>query len=147
MRLAERYNLRARQFGCRQQLICVGFVHLTWREGLRDIEKCLRAKGPAALYDLGPCEPVARVSLPRANEQRGRRLWKDLTTHLIALVKLRAGGLSFGQADFRRSVPQPSACPCSIFRGASAVRPKQASSCTHNSICSIRLPCTPNVHV
>ena len=49
-RLAERYNIRTRHFGCRQQLICMGFAQLTWRESLRDIEECLNAKGPAALY-------------------------------------------------------------------------------------------------
>jgi hypothetical protein len=29
-RLAERYNIRTRHFGCRQQLICMGFAQLTW---------------------------------------------------------------------------------------------------------------------
>ena len=49
-RLAAHYNIRARHFGCRQQLICMGFAQLTWRESLRDIEECLNAKGPATLY-------------------------------------------------------------------------------------------------
>ena len=49
-RLAERYNIRTRHFGCRQQLICMGFAQLTWRESLRDIEECLNAKGAGALY-------------------------------------------------------------------------------------------------
>ena len=82
-RLAERYNIRARHFGCRQQLICMGFAQLTWRESLRDIEECLNAKGPAALYHLGLREPVARVTLAEANEQRDWRLWQDLATGLI----------------------------------------------------------------
>ncbi|MFM6131170.1 MAG: DUF4372 domain-containing protein [Sphaerospermopsis kisseleviana] len=34
-----------------------------WRESLRDIEECLNAKGPAALYHLGLREPVAPVNL------------------------------------------------------------------------------------
>ena len=74
-RLAERYNIRTRHFGCRQQLICMGFAQLTWRESLRDIEECLNAKGPAALNHLGLREPVARVTLAEANEQRDWRLW------------------------------------------------------------------------
>ena len=82
-RLAERYNIRTRHFGCRQQLICVGFAQLTWRESLRDIEECLNAKGAAALYHLGLREPVARVTLAEANEQRDWRLWQDLATGLI----------------------------------------------------------------
>ena len=48
-RLAERYNIRSRHFGCRQQLICMGFAQLIWRESFRDIEECLNAKGPAVL--------------------------------------------------------------------------------------------------
>jgi hypothetical protein len=82
-RLAERYNIRTRHFGCRQQLICMGFAQLTWRESLRDIEECLNAKGAAALYHLGLREPVARVTLAEANEQRDWRLWQDLATGLI----------------------------------------------------------------
>ena len=82
-RLAAHYNIRARHFGCRQQLICMGFAQLTWRESLRDIEECLNAKGPATLYHLGLREPVARVTLAEANEQRDWRLWQDLATGLI----------------------------------------------------------------
>jgi hypothetical protein len=48
-RLTQRYSIRARHFGCRQQLICMDFAQLTWRESLRGIEECLNAKGAAAL--------------------------------------------------------------------------------------------------
>jgi hypothetical protein len=35
-RLVKRYDAesRVRHFGCRQQLICMAFAQLTWREGL-----------------------------------------------------------------------------------------------------------------
>jgi hypothetical protein len=56
----------------------MGFAQLTWRESLRDIEECLNAKGPAALYHRGLREPVARVTLAEANEQHDWRLWQDL---------------------------------------------------------------------
>lgn len=95
-RLAERYNIRARHFGCRQQLICMGFAQLTWRESLRDIEECLNAKGPAALYHLGLREPVARVTLAEANEQRDWRLWQDLATGLIKRVRRLYAGEDLG---------------------------------------------------
>ncbi len=38
-RLVERYDAesRVRHFGCRQQLICMAFAQLTWREGLREV--------------------------------------------------------------------------------------------------------------
>ncbi|MCK9588633.1 MAG: DUF4372 domain-containing protein, partial [Terrimicrobiaceae bacterium] len=74
-RLVERYNAesRVRHFGCRQQLICMAFAQLTWREGLRDIAECLNAR-PATLYHLGFSEPVAKSTLADANEQRDWRL-------------------------------------------------------------------------
>jgi len=38
-RLSARYGneTRVRHFACRQQLTCMVFAQLTWREGLRDI--------------------------------------------------------------------------------------------------------------
>jgi len=83
-RLVERYNAdaRVRHFGCRQQLICMAFAQLTWREGLRDIATCLNAK-PEALYHLGFREPVAKSTLAEANETRDWRLWEDLAKSLM----------------------------------------------------------------
>ena len=95
-RLAERYKIRTRHFGCRQQLICMGFAQLTWRESLRDIEECLNAKGAAALYHLGLREPVARVTLAEANEQRDWRLWQDLATGLIKRARRLYAGEDLG---------------------------------------------------
>lgn len=94
-RLTERYNIRARHFGCRQQLTCMGFAKMTWRESLRDIEECLNAKGAAARYHLGLREPVARVTLAEANEQRDRRLWQDLATGLIKRARRLYAGEDF----------------------------------------------------
>ena len=83
-RLVERYDAksRVRHFGCRQQLICMTFAQLTWREGLRDIADCLNAR-PAALYHLGFREPVAKSTLADANEQRNWRIWQDLAHSLM----------------------------------------------------------------
>ena len=74
-RLVERYNAesRVRHFGCRQQLICMAFAQLTWREGLRDIATCLNARNET-LYHLGFREPVAKSTLADANDQRDWRL-------------------------------------------------------------------------
>ena len=83
-RLVERYDAesRVRHFGCRQQLICMVFAQLTWREGLRDIATCLDAR-PSALHHLGFTQPVAKSTL--ASEHRaaseGARL--ILTTHNV----------------------------------------------------------------
>jgi hypothetical protein len=83
-RLVNRYDAecRVKHFGCRQQLICMAFAQLTWREGLRDIATCLNAK-PETLYHLGFREPVARTTLADANEQRDWRLWEDLAKTLM----------------------------------------------------------------
>jgi hypothetical protein len=83
-RLVERYNAesRVRHFGCRQQLICMAFAQLTWREGLRDIATCLNAR-PETRYHLGFCEPVAKSTLADANDQRDWRLWENLAKSLI----------------------------------------------------------------
>ena len=87
-RCVSRYggNQGVRHFSCRQQLICMTFAQLTWREGLRDIESCLNAK-PECLYHLGFREAVARSTLAEANETRDWRMWKDLTMSLITKAR------------------------------------------------------------
>ncbi|MDD5199289.1 MAG: DUF4372 domain-containing protein [Terrimicrobiaceae bacterium] len=74
-RYVQRYNaeMKVRHFGCRQQLICMAFAQLTWREGLRDIETCLNTR-PETLYHLGFWEPVAKSTLADANGVRDWRL-------------------------------------------------------------------------
>lgn len=80
-----------RHFGVRQQLICMVFAQLTWRDGLRDIAECLNAKSEA-LYHLGFREPVAKSTLADANEKRDWRLWQALAMGLIPKArKLYAG--------------------------------------------------------
>ena len=96
-RLSARYGTetRVRHFGCRQQLICMVFAQLTWREGLRDIVTCLNAR-PEALYHLGFREPVARATLAEANEQRDWRLWEDLAKGLISQARTLYAGEDLG---------------------------------------------------
>ena len=96
-RLVERYDAesRVRHFGCRQQLVCMAFAQLTWREGLRDIATCLNAK-PAALYHLGFSEPVAKSTLADANEQRDWRLWEDLAKTLMRKARALYAGEDLG---------------------------------------------------
>jgi hypothetical protein len=96
-RLVERYHAesRVRHFGCRQQLICMAFAQLTWREGLRDIATCLNAR-PTALYHLGFGEPVAKSTLADANEQRDWRLWEDLARTLVRKARMLYAGEDLG---------------------------------------------------
>lgn len=87
-RLVRRYDAekRVRHFGCRQQLICMVFAQLTWRESLRDIEACLNAQKDT-LYHLGFTKPIARSTLAEANESRDWRLWRDLAMGLVARAR------------------------------------------------------------
>ena len=96
-RLVKRYDAesKVRHFGCRQQLICMAFAQLTWREGLRDIATCLNAR-PEALYHLGFREAVAKSTLADANEQRDWRLWEDLAKLLMRKARALYAGEDLG---------------------------------------------------
>ena len=96
-RLVSKYSAesKVRHFGVRQQLICMAFAQLTWRNGLRDIEACLNSK-PEALYHLGFQEPVAKSTLADANEKRDWRLWEDLAKSLINRARNLYQGESLG---------------------------------------------------
>ena len=96
-RLVTRYDAesRVKHFGCRQQLICMAFAQLTWREGLRDIAECLNAR-PGTRYHLGFCEPIAKSTLADANEQRDWRLWEDLAKSLMRKARPLYAGEDLG---------------------------------------------------
>jgi hypothetical protein len=96
-RLATRFHAdsRVRHFGVRQQLICMVFAQMTWRDGLRDIVECLNAK-PEALYHLGFREPVAKSTLADANEGRDWRLWEALALSLIPKARSLYAGEDLG---------------------------------------------------
>jgi hypothetical protein len=96
-RLVQRYDAesKVRHFGCRQQLICMAFAQLTWREGLRDIATCLNARSEA-LYHLGFRERVAKSTLADANEQRDFRLWEDLAKGLMRKARVLYAGEDLG---------------------------------------------------
>ena len=96
-RLVQRYEAesKVRHFGCRQQLICMAFAQLTWREGLRDIATCLNARSEA-LYHLGFREKVAKSTLADANEHRDWRLWEDLAKGLMRKARVLYAGEDLG---------------------------------------------------
>jgi len=96
-RMVSKYSAesKVRHFGVRQQLICMAFAQLTWRNGLRDIEACLNSK-PEALYHLSFQEPVAKSTMADANEKRDWRLWEDLAKSLINRARNLYQGESLG---------------------------------------------------
>lgn len=75
-------NHRVRSFTCYDQLLCMAFAQLTFRESLRDIECCLRAVREK-LYHIGFRGKVSRSTLADANETRDWRIYSDIAQILI----------------------------------------------------------------
>ena len=75
-------NHRVRSFTCYDQLLCMAFAQLTYRESLRDIECCLRAMRDK-LYHMGIRGKVSRSTLADANEKRDWRIYSDFAHILI----------------------------------------------------------------
>lgn len=73
---------RLRGFSCWDQFLCMAFAQLTYREGLRDIEACLRSS-PDRLYHLGIRGKVSRSTLADANENHDWRIFADFAHILI----------------------------------------------------------------
>ncbi len=75
-------NRRVRSFTCYDQLLCMAFAQLSYRESLRDIECCLRAMHEK-LYHMGIRGKVSRSTLADANEKRDWRIYSDFAQILI----------------------------------------------------------------
>lgn len=88
---------RVQTFFCREQFLCMAFAQLTYRDGLRDIETCLRTLGPK-LYHAGIRGPISRSTLADANEQRDWRIYADLAHVLIPRARRLYAKDDFGVA-------------------------------------------------
>ena len=75
-------DYRVHSFTCYDQLLCMAFAQLTYRESLRDIECCLRAMREK-LYHMGIRGRVSRSTLADANENRDWRIYSDFAQILI----------------------------------------------------------------
>ena len=64
----------------------MAFAQLTYRDGLRDIEACLRAFG-GKLYHMGFHGRVSRSTLADANESHDWRIYADFAQVLIRLAQ------------------------------------------------------------
>ncbi len=78
---------RLRGFSCWDQFLCMAFAQFTYREGLRDIEACLRSS-PNKLYHMGIRGRVSRSTLADANESHDWRIFADFAQILIARARL-----------------------------------------------------------
>ena len=71
----------SRSFSGRDQFLTMAFAQATFREGLRDIEACLR--GSPRLYAMGIRGNVTRTNIAYANENRPWQVYADLAQVLI----------------------------------------------------------------
>ena len=60
---------RIQSFTCLDQLLCMAFAQLTYRESLRDVEACLRAHKDK-LYHMGIRGGMSRNTPANANQRR-----------------------------------------------------------------------------
>lgn len=95
-RCVERYNAdhRVRTSSCWDQFLCLAFAQLTYREGLRDIESCLKARKDK-LYHMGIKGNVTRSNLADANERRDWRIYVDFARKLITTAQVLYAGDDF----------------------------------------------------
>lgn len=77
-----RGNLRIRNFSCWDQYLAMAFAQLTGRDGLRDIEACLRSHRDK-LYRMGFRGKISRSTLSDANNNRNFQIYQDFGMHLI----------------------------------------------------------------
>ena len=74
---------KVKSFTCLDQLLCMTFAQLTYRESLRDIEACLRAH-QSKLYHMGIRGGISRNTLANANKVRDWRIYADFAQALIS---------------------------------------------------------------
>jgi hypothetical protein len=84
-----RYNghYKVQGFSCWDQYLAMSFAQLTFREGLRDIEACLRSQ-EKKLYHMGFRSRICRSTLADANESRDWRIYADYAQRLIHEARL-----------------------------------------------------------
>ena len=79
-------DARPRGFSCWDQYLAMAFAQLTYRDGLRDIEACLRSLGNK-LYHMGFHGRVSRTTLADANECHDWRVYADFAQVLIGIAR------------------------------------------------------------
>ena len=88
-------NYKVQSFSCWNQLLCMAFAQLTYRESLRDIESCLNSM-QKKLYHMGFRGNISRSTLAYANETRDWRIYADFTQVLINIARGLYRGDEFG---------------------------------------------------
>ena len=83
-RCVRRYNGNrwVKLFRCSDQIRCMAFAQLTYRESLRDTETCLCAQSNK-LYHIGITGGASSSTLAKANQVRDWRIYADFAQRLI----------------------------------------------------------------
>ena len=79
-------NRHIQSFTCLDQLLCMAFAQLTFRESLRDIEACLRAHQDK-LYHMGIRGGMSRNTLANANQRRDWRIYAEFAQAMIRIAR------------------------------------------------------------
>jgi hypothetical protein len=87
-RITNKYigNKSIKHFTCWNQLLCMIFGQLSYRESLRDLIIVIEAH-QSKIYHLGFGKNVSRSNLSKANENRNFKIFEDFASHLISLAQ------------------------------------------------------------
>src|SRR4030067_3269192 len=77
---------KVQTFSCLDQFLSMAFAQLAYRESLRDIEVCLRAR-QEKLYHMGIRSKISRSTLAYTNENRDWRIYADFAQVLIQVAR------------------------------------------------------------
>jgi hypothetical protein len=120
----------------------MSFAQLTYRDGLRDIEACLRSLG-GKLYHMGFHGRVSRSTLADANDSHDWRIFADFAQVLIHVARplylTDPIGVELDQGLYALTRP-PSTCAFRCFRGPDSARTKARSRCIRCSTCTATFP-------
>ena len=96
-------HYKVQSFSCWDQFLCLFFGQLTYRESLRDIEACLRAR-QFKLYHMGFRGKISRSTLADANENRDWRIFSDFAHILIQQTSQLYAGYHFDDLDLKETI-------------------------------------------
>jgi hypothetical protein len=87
-RITDKYkgNKSIKHFSCWNQLLCMIFGQLSYRESLRDLIIVIEAH-KSKVYHLGFGKNVSRSNLSKANETRNFKIFEEFANHLITLAQ------------------------------------------------------------
>ena len=95
-RITDKYkgNKSIKHFTCWNQLLCMIFGQLSYRESLRDLIIVIEAH-QSKVYHLGFGKNVSRSNLSKANENRNFKIFEEFASHLISLAQSKNSSEKF----------------------------------------------------